>query len=172
MADPREIEGSKARAADRGKPEGMDQFIDPRPALGSMEVVEELVRQYLGELISNRVRYHADQITPEQAVAAAADQAKKFAAIFMGRDAAYFALPWNSPEQLGAHLARHFAEPPQPDEAAETFLTMVAADLMAILVEHEDAKIDDEAAEFRMGALIEDAVHTLLGLENRGDEPA
>lgn len=171
MADPREIEGSKARAADRGKPEGMDQFLDQRPALGSMEVVEDLVRQYLGELTANRVRYHKDEITPEQAVAAASDLAKKYAGIFMGRDSAYFALPWNSPEQLGADLAQRFAEPPQPDEAVEVFLTMVAADLMAILVEHEDEKIDDEAAQFRIGVLVEDAAHALLGLQNLADVP-
>ncbi len=169
MADQREIEGSKARAADRGKPEGMAQFLDARPALGSMEVVEGLVREYLGELTANRVRYHKDEISGEQAVSAAGALAQRYAAIFMGRDSAYFALPWNSPEQLGASLARRFAEAPQPEDAVEVFLAMAAADLMAILVEREDDAIDDDAARFRIDALIEDTAHALLGLDNPAD---
>jgi hypothetical protein len=115
------------------------------------------------------VRYHKDEISGEQAVSAAGALAQRYAAIFMGRDSAYFALPWNSPEQLGASLARRFAEAPQPEDAVEVFLAMAAADLMAILVEREDDAIDDDAARFRIDALIEDTAHALLGLDNPGD---
>ena len=42
--DPREIEGSPERAADRGRAEGFDVFASEKDNLGMIEVVDSLVR--------------------------------------------------------------------------------------------------------------------------------
>jgi hypothetical protein len=159
------IEGSAARAADRGRDQLFGDAL-PDHALNSLTAVEAVVRSFAEKVADVRARYNADKITDAQARDEVEVLAQKYADMFMGKSSEYAALPWNTPEQLGAYLANVIEGGTAPETAARDFLLYVAAQLLQIMVEHEDAKIDDEVAQFRLGALIEDAVHAFLGLPN------
>lgn len=169
--DPRTIEGSPERAADRGREQGFEFFAQEGEPLGSPEVAEALVRQFLGECLEARVAIHEDKATPEEAKARMQEAAKRYAAIFMGRDKAYAASPWNSPDGLGAYIAANYEGAGDKDEACESFFLRLAADMMKLAKAHEDDELEDDAAQFQTDALVEDAVITLLGLPAESEDP-
>ena len=169
--DPRTIEGSPERAADRGQEQGFEYFSQDGQQLASPEVAEGLVRQFLAECIEARVAIHEGKATPEEAKARMQDAAKRYAAIFMGKDSAYAASPWNSPDGLGAFIAANYQGSGDKDQACEAMLLRLAADMMKIAKAHEDEQLDDDAAQFQADALVEDALGTLLGLPAETEDP-
>lgn len=167
MVDKRSIEGSSERAADRGR----DMF-DPigDSTLGSYETVDGLVRQFLGEIVDTRKAYHEDKLEGPQASEKVQEIASKYAAIFMGKDASYGPTAWNSPEQLGEHLLAALEGKSTSEAAAADYLLRVASDfIVAVSIPIELDELDDETAQFRIEATVEDCVYALLGI--RQDEP-
>jgi hypothetical protein len=169
--DPRTIEGSPERAADRGREQGFEYFAQDGQQLASAEVVEGLVRQFIGECIDARLAIHEERFTPEQGTNAMQDASKRYAAIFMGKDKAYAASPWNTPEALGAHIAANYEGAGDKDAACEALFLRLAADTMKIAKAHEEDELEDDAAQFQLDALVEDAVITLLGLPAEAEDP-
>lgn len=169
--DPRTIEGSPERAADRGQEQGFEYFAQEGQQLASPEVAESLLRQFLTECLEARVAIHEGKATPDAAKARMQDAAKRYAAIFMGRDKAYAASPWNSPEGLGAFIAANAEGAGDKDQACESLFLRLAADLMKIAKAHEDDEMDDEVAQFQTDALVEDALMMLLGLPAESEDP-
>lgn len=160
--DPRTIEGSKERAADRGR----DQMGFPdlsKPNLGAPAVVESLLRGFLGRVVEIRAAYNADEMDGPESAQAINDAAAQYARIFMGGDGDYGAMPWNSPAQLGAHLSATGYDP-DPARSCESFFLKAAGDLVANMALHEDGKMDDETAQFVVDAAVEDGTALLLGL--------
>lgn len=169
--DKRTIEGSPERAADRGREQGFEYFAQEGQPLGSPEVTEGLVRQFLSECIDARLAIHEERLTPEAGKAKMQAASKRYAAIFMGADSSYAASPWNTPEGLGAYIAANYEGAGDKDEACEALFLRLAADMMKLARAHEDEEIDDDVAQFQTEALVEDAVLTLLGLPAEADDP-
>lgn len=168
--DPRSVEGSLARVQDRGREQGFESFAVEGVHLGSPDVVDGLVRQFLGEVIAARIDVHTDKITPEACQHRIESAASKYAGIFMGKDPDYAPSSWNTPAQLGAFIAANYANAGPPDQAVNALFLRLAADTMILAQEHEEEAVDDEVAEFRTDALVEGAVNTLLGLPEIEDE--
>lgn len=159
------IEGSAARAADRGRDQLFGDSL-PDNALNSITTVEPVVRSFAAKVTDVRVRYNTDKITDAQAREEVDALAQQYADMFMGKTRDYAALPWNTTEQLGAFLANVIEGDASPMTAARDFFLYIAAQLLQIMVEHEGENIDDEVAQFRLDTLIEDAVYALLGVPN------
>lgn len=158
-----EIEGSAARAADRGR-DMFDPIATDKPYLGSPEVIDSLVRSFLGRVIDVRKQYLQDEITPKEAEEKVLYLAGQYAAIVMGKNDEYGASAWNSPEQLGDFLAMMLDGVP-PEESAEAFFVRMAADLLNhVLIPAENEQIDDEAGQFRVDVIIEESVNALQGI--------
>ncbi|CAB4130446.1 hypothetical protein UFOVP119_70 [uncultured Caudovirales phage] len=156
---------------------GQDMFspIGDMP-LGNPDVVEELVRQFILEVVDIRKAYHEDKIEGPAATIAVAKAAARYAAIFMGGDPQYSHTEWNTPERLGAFLLDTL--PPgeigaTTANACELFFHRIAADLLReAIVPSEQEKITEDALRFRLDVIVEDARYALLGLYNNpeGDE--
>lgn len=170
MATP--AQQKKQREAERGGPEmGFDIPEGDGPLLTDKGVVEAMVRQFLTDVLDVRKAYNGGSVKGEDASVKINDIAKRYAAIFMGNDAAYSFTDWNSPEQLGVFLAGQMGEGVKPDDAAEAFFLRLSADFIAdAVVPFEDDQIDMETAAFRMDAAVEDATFSLLGLQNPATE--
>lgn len=158
-------EGSKDRAEDRGRPQGLEFFeqADTEAGyLGDPEVVDLIVRQFLMAVHDVRTRWAAGKETkPTEAVKAIVE---RHAAIFMGKDKAYQSAPWNSPEQLGKHLVERIPLDVPHAEAAEAFFWDLANQVLDAASAYADGEIDDDDAKFRIEVMAEEATHALLGL--------
>lgn len=170
MKDPREIEGSPERAADRGRAEGFEAFESDKENLGSPTVIDGLLRGYAGRLIDMRTDVHNETSTVAELKAKIEAEATTLADIFMGKDAHYVPSNWNSPDGLGAYIAANAEGAGSPDDAAKALFLRFAADLMMIAKDHEDEEITDDAAQFRIDALIEDTTNMLQGVSPVEDE--
>lgn len=159
-----EIEGSAARIADRGRDTLFEDNLDDN-ALNSLTAVDAVVRSFAEKVVGVRSRYNADKITDVQAREELNALAAEYAAIFMGQNAAYVTTAWNTPELLGEYLAS-VVEDSTPETSTRDFLLWVAAQLLAVMIDHENGAADDEVVQFRVDTLVEDAVYALLGLPN------
>lgn len=156
-------EGSAARAADRGR-DAFDPIPAGKPYLGSPEVIDSLVRSFLGRVVDVRKQYLQDEIPPEDAKTKVLDLAGQYAAVVMGQSEEYGASAWNSPDQLGEFLSM-MLDGVSPADSAEVFFTRMAADLLnQILIPSENEQIDDETGQFRVDVLVEESVNALQGL--------
>lgn len=159
------IEGSAERIADRGRDQLFGSALADN-ALNSITSVEAVVRSFATRVTQVRAEYNADKITDVQAKAQVDALAQEYADAFMGKSKDYTPTPWNSVEQLGQYLAGVIEGDSTAETAARDFMLYIAAQLLQVMVEHEEERIDDEVAQFRLDTLIEDAVYALLGLPN------
>jgi len=67
MIDPREIEGSPERAADRGREEDLGFLVSDRPSLGNPDVVRGLVSEFASSIVDVRKRYNQGKLSGEDA---------------------------------------------------------------------------------------------------------
>jgi hypothetical protein len=158
-------EGSQARAEDRGRPQGLEFFEQPEADggyLGDPDVVDVLVRQFLGEVHGVRLAWSmGTEENPTEAVAALV---KRYAGIFMGSDPDYQAMPWNSPGQLGQHLIERIPLDVPQEEAASTFFMDLANQVLEAAESYASGEIGDEDAKFRIDVMADEATHALMGL--------
>lgn len=164
------VEGSKARAADRGGAAfGIDIPEGDGPLLSDPTTVEGLVRQFYSDVLDVRKAYNGGMIKGPDATAKIKAHATALAAIFMGNNPDYSFTDWNSAEQLGEFI--HRINGVDQEKSVEAFLLRLSADFVdQAVVPFEDDKIDMETVTFRMDAAIEDATYSLLGLENPATE--
>ena len=162
MTDKTLIEGSKERAAERGSDWGFVGLSDG--SLMRPDIVQNLVREFLGKVIDVRTSYNAGTLPGDEAPAKIKAIADDYAAIFLGKSKDYEALPWNSVEYLGLHLSTLLKGEEPPEEAPCAYFLYLASTLIdTIVVPHEDDEIGEEAVNFRIDALVDDAVNALLG---------
>lgn len=164
MTDPREIEGSPERAADRGRAEDLGFSMDPRPSLGDLGVVRALVSEFATRIVELRKQYNQDQVTGEQAQERVRALAREYGDVVMGRDASYFALPWNDPARLGRRI--RLVTPPVDgvEDPGEQLFVTIGTSLMALAAAHEQDRVSDEDAEKHAQGMLEDTANLLVGI--------
>lgn len=167
MADETELPGGSAEV--RSDIIFRDVEIDAgdRPALNAVDGVESVVRDWLMKL----VHFRAEYLKGGKADAGPfiEKQADRMTAIFFGRDKDYAASPWNSPDQLGYGFGDRVGISGEAEEVMQTYWVQQAAAAFGIMAEHESDAITDDAAKFRIDALVEEAVYALLGLPLSAD---
>ncbi len=159
MQNPEEIEGSEARARDRGDAIGFGHFSDggEKPFLGDPEVVEGALRSFL---------------TDAHAVAGTAGASDKIAALietlagaFYGLSSSYTISAFNSHEQLGRFVNEQLGASEDDAKSVHMLLWNLVAEVFSARSDLIDDKTGDDAAKFRVDAAIDDAARILLGLE-------
>ena len=164
MTDPREIEGTPERAADRGRAEDLGFSMDSRPSLGDAGVVRGLVSQFASAVVEIRKRYNKDELTAQEAVEAVRDLSKEYGNIAMGRDKRYFALPWNSPERLGRTIKLVVPAVDGVTDPGELLFLNLGTSLSSLAAAHEDGRVTDADGERMTKDMLEDAAALILGV--------
>lgn len=164
MTDPREIEGSPERAADRGRAEDLGFSMDSRPSLGNADVVRGLVSEFASQVVDVRKQYNQDKLTGEQAQARVRELAGEYGSIVMGRDAQYDVLPWNSPERLGRRIKLVVPAVDGVDDPGELLFLTVGTSLSSIAAAHEQGRLTDADGEHHTKEMLEDTANLILGL--------
>ena len=164
MIDPREIEGSPERAADRGREEDLGFRVSDRPSLGDAAVVEGLVREFAAAVVSVRRQYNEDKLGGDEAAAAVRDLAREYGRISMGADDRYEPTPWNNQDRLGRRIGLVVpAIDGVPDPGELLFLT-IGSSLIDLAVAHESGRLTDDDAKSQSQEMLADTINLLLGL--------
>lgn len=164
MIDPREVEGSPERAADRGREEDLGIVVTDKPSLGSASVVQGLVSEFAGAVVVVRKRYNQDKLTGEQAQADLRALAKEYGDIVMGRDDRFQALPWNDPSRLGRRIKLVTAPIDGVTDPGEQLFLTIGTSITELAVSHEEGRTSDEAAKAAMQAMLEDTAKLVQGV--------
>lgn len=164
MTDPREIEGTLERAADRGRADDLGFSMDQRPSLGNADVVRNLVSTFAGRVVETRKQYHLDKLTGEQAQARVRELSKEYGDIIMGRSAAYDALPWNDPARLGRRIKLVVPGVAGIDDPGELLFVTIGTGLMNLAKAHEEGRVPDADAEKHTKSMLEDTANLIQGL--------
>ena len=164
MTDPREIEGSPERAADRGRAEDLGFSMSDRPSLGNADVVRGLVSEFAGKVVDVRKAYNQDKFTGEQAQERVRALAHQYGDIVMGRNGAYDALPWNSPAKLGLRIRLVTPEIEGITDPGELLFVTVGTSLSSLAAAHEAGRLTDAAAESHTKEMLEDTANLILGV--------
>lgn len=164
MTDKKEIEGTPERAADRGREVELGFSTDPRPSLGNADVVRELVSKFGSEVVAVRRDYLEDKLTGPEAQARIRDLARDYGAIVMGRDADYFALPWNCETRLGRRIKLVVPAVDGVNDPGELLFLTVGTSLASLAASHEAGRVGDKEAEHHTQTMLEDTANLILGL--------
>lgn len=164
MTDPREIEGTPERAADRGRAEDLGFSTSDRPSLGNPDVVRALVSEFAGKVVEVRKAYNLDKFTGEQAQERIRGLAHQYGDIIMGRNSAYDALPWNSPERLGLRIRVVVPAVEGVTDPGELLFLTVGTSLASIAAAHEGGRLSDEAGEHHTKEMLEDTASLIVGV--------
>lgn len=162
MTDPRLIEGSPERAADRGNDFGFS--MDPRPSLGNVDVVRGLVSEFSAAIVDTRKQYNLDKLSGEQAQQRVRELAREYGDTIMGRDSRYDAMPWNDPTRLGRRIKLVVPAIDEVADPGELLFLTIGTSLMSIAAAHESDRLPDKDAEKHTKAMLEDTANLIIGV--------
>jgi hypothetical protein len=165
---PEEIENSRARAEDRGRPDGFTFFATETPEedryLGDPSDVAEIVREFGMAVHAIRSDAGNDKITGDEALKRLNELAERYARIFYGQEPGFRVMAFNSPEALGASINAQLGMDGPEEAAAKTLFMATANDLLAAYEGHQSGGLSDQDVQFQIEAAIENASRMLLGL--------
>ncbi|WP_440532570.1 hypothetical protein [Variovorax sp. YR566] len=140
--------------------------VKGKPYLGSTDVVDQLVRDFLAFSISVNEQFQTGAINATAASEKLMELSQRYANIFLGESKAYMAMPWNSPRRLEFFL-RAKKPPHLEDHARATDAYFACHGTAAIMLamradKHEltEAEVQEELTMMRNGM-----VRALLGIE-------
>lgn len=162
MTDPRLIEGSPERAADRGNDFGFS--MDTRPSLGNADVVRGLVSEFAAAIVDTRKQYNLDKLSGEQAQQRVRELAREYGDTIMGRDSRYDAMPWNDPARLGRRIKLVVPTIDEVTDPGELLFLTIGTSLMSIAAAHESDRLPDKDAEKHTQAMLEDTANLIVGV--------
>lgn len=165
MMDPKEVEGSPERAADRGREEDLG-FKAPgsRPSLGDMSVVQSLVSEFAQQVVGVRRAYNEGKLTPEQSIDRIHDLAVEYGRVVMGFDSRYQPLPWHDPARLGRRIKLVLPAEPGVDDPGQLLFLSVGSSLIDLAAQHEDGRMGDDDVKAKVGEMLQDTIHLILGV--------
>lgn len=164
MSDPREIEGTPERAADRGRADDLGFSMGSKPNLGNADVIAGLLSEFGTAAVDIRKRYNEDKIDSEQAKKGIRDLAVEYGNIIMGRDGRYESMEWNSPDRLGRRIKLVVPAIEGVEDAGELLFLTIGTSLMSIASAHEEGRLTDDAGEKHTKDMLEDTAALILGL--------
>lgn len=161
--DEKEIEGSAARAADRGKAEDLGFQVSDKPSLGNPDVVRALVSEFAASVVAIRGEWlrAGGGGKPSDRVR---ELAQEYGRAIMGHDDRYAVLPWNNPDRLGRRIRLVVPEEPGVSDPGELLFLTVGASLLEISAAHEAGRLPDADAERHTKAMLEDTANLILGV--------
>ena len=111
------------------------------------------------------------KISGDEAFQRLHDLCMEYQAIFYGqRPDRYRAMPFNSPEGLGAFIIQRLGMKAPKEQAAYTLLMSTANQILEAYHAYLTDALADDDVQFRIEAAIEDAQRILLGLPPHPDD--
>lgn len=172
MTDPRTVEGSKERAAERGAPDRalVEAARTAGDSLGNPAVVERLVQGFCHRVVEICKWRRNGDIDADEMTRQIRGESGRVGAIFMGGESPYAAVHgWNSPRGVGMAItvllggeAVRAAESP----AAALFEWLAAQLMSAYLAMAAEGAADVDAVGARAQASITSVIDTLLGVRS------
>lgn len=157
------VEGSAARAADRGA----DQFGDAilggvTPLLSNPAVMLGLVREFANSILDVRKKYHADKMTPDDSLQQVHHLAVEYGDIIMGRDKRYQSSDFYSVEKLGNLINKRVPADESVSDPGELFFLAVAGALLMCAVDLEKSLRPEQDIKNSIAAIISECTEFLL----------
>jgi hypothetical protein len=136
--------------------------IETNNYLGDPQVINHLVREFLGAVFTERAKFHQDGDGDASSARIAAMCARN-AQIVMGENSSYAAQPWNSPHRLGIYL--RVTTPDVADYAtpAEAYFNFLALQALEASINLEEGAMTEEEVQAGLTEVVDDAVDVLLG---------
>ena len=163
MIDPREIEGSPERAADRGREEDLGFLVSDRPSLGNPDVVRGLVSEFASSIVDVRKRYNQGKLSGEDAQDEIRGLAVEYGKIVLGKDDRFASLPWNRPGGLGRRIQLTTPAIDGVDDPGEQLFLTVGASLVDLAQMLENDRMSEDDARAKVEDMLEDVVQLILG---------
>lgn len=134
-----------------------------KPSLADPAIVDALVRHFAKRVFDTRAAFHAGEPGAREPLILIEEDARRMGEIFLGRDPAYDATPWNTPNRLGMYFTVLFPEETKhyggPGVALFMWLAAQLAEGAAML--ERDASTEPTVKR-RIDRIIEDVVARLL----------
>ena len=172
---PEEVEGSEARAADRGQPQGLTFFDTPTSEdqryLGDPVDVEATVRDFVAA--AHKIASDAAQevTSGEEALRLLNALCDRYAGIFYGQEPSRFrSMPFNSPQMLGRFINERLGMQEPDDKAAAILFMNCANQVFEAYHLHMSGEASEGDIRFLIESAIDDAVAILLGLPATSDD--
>jgi hypothetical protein len=163
--EPKEIEGSPERAADRGREEDLGIVLPgTRPSLGDPEVVRSLVAEFAQQVVGVRKGYNADKLNETEALDAIHDLAVEYGRVVMGADESYMPLPWHDPSRLGRRIRLVVPAEDGVEDPGQLLFAAIASSLIDLAVQHEDGNMSDDDVKAKVDEMLTDTVNLILGV--------
>lgn len=161
--DEKGIEGSVARAADRGRAEDLGFVVSDKPSLGNPDVVRGLVSEFAAAVVGVRGDWlrAGGGGSPVERIR---ELAREYGRTIMGHDDRYAALPWNNPDRLGRRIRLVCPDEPGATDPGELLFLTVASSLMEIAAANEQGRLPDADGEKHTKVMLEDTANLILGV--------
>lgn len=130
--------------------------------LGDASVVEQLVRDFMSVVFSERAKWHGSG-DGDAANGRIADICRSYGAVFMGESSAYVAQPWNSVHRLGTYLRAVVPDVGDFSSPGEAYFNFLAVQALNASIAIESGEVHEGQVKAELGEVVSDAVDVLLG---------
>lgn len=134
-----------------------------KPSLGDYTTVDRLVTGFAHDVLNVRKDFHAGKPGGDKPLERIEELAQHYGDIFMGRNDAYQAQPWNNPIRLGSKIRVLLNGTSDPDEGKSLFV-WVASNVVRSSQAVEQGSMTDEAAGKKLREVLDGVVAMLLGI--------
>jgi hypothetical protein len=134
--------------------------------LGSPDVVDQLVRDFLAFSISVNEQFQTGAIDGAAAEVQLVDLAKRYASIFLGEVRGYVAQPWNSPRRLEFFLRAK--KPPHLEDharAADAYFAAHGTAAIMLAMRADKHELSEAEVQEELTIMRNSMVRALLGIE-------
>ena len=143
-----------------------DLAVDGRPNLGSLQMVDKLVRDFAAFVFDVRAGFHEGRPGLEDPLRVIENEARRNGAIVLGKDPAYCAQPWHHPNRLGMTLTVLFPKETKHYGDPGTALFMWFAAQVALASEAvESGSMSEDRAKEQLAPVVDDVVSRILGVK-------
>lgn len=147
-------------------PSGLSRLVAainaPLPYLGSLAVVDGLVRKFAGDVVGIRMLQNAEELTDAEAQAAVIGLAQAAGAIALGKTPGYTPMKWNSDRRLGILLRTHYPDADRFDSPGTSAFVWLANQVLTAVIEGERGRSGSELRA-EMTAVFDSFERILLG---------
>lgn len=163
--DPKSIEGSPERAADRGRADELAGIAPTeKPSLADPDVVRGLVSEFAAGIVGIRKAYNAGTADGDASQEQLRELAREYGAVVMGHDSSYASTPWNDPSRLGRRVGLVVPAIDGATNPGELLFLTIGGSLVELAAAHEDGRVSDADAETHAKTMLEDLANLILGV--------
>lgn len=162
------VEGSAARAADRGRDQLGFGENDSSTSLANAEGVQEFIADFCQEIIGVRTKYLHDELTGDEAQLAVRAIALRYGKVIMGETDHYQTTSWQTPARLGERIKKVVPAVNGVTHPGLQLFVTLGASLTSLGVALGAGRISETVARNELVTLQQQAMELIMGLDNAG----